>query len=74
MISRYTVFAPQLIELPAVLQCTCLALLIVALARPQTVDTQTNRSGEGIDIVIVFGHFGFYVGGGYVSRKQVDGR
>lgn len=43
----------QLIELPTVLQFACLALLIVALARPQTFDTQTNRSAEGIDIVIV---------------------
>ena len=43
----------RFIELPAVLQFICLALLVVALARPQTFNVQSNRSAEGIDIVIV---------------------
>ncbi len=43
----------RLSELPAVLQFAGLFMLILALARPQTVDTQVNRSAEGIDIVIV---------------------
>ncbi len=42
-----------LIELPALLQFASLFVLILALARPQIVDTQVNRSAEGIDIVIV---------------------
>ncbi|MDE0118869.1 MAG: VWA domain-containing protein [Bdellovibrionales bacterium] len=41
------------VELPAVLQFLSLLILILALARPQVVDTQVNRSAEGIDIVIV---------------------
>ena len=41
------------VELPAVLQFVSLLLLILALARPQMMDTQVNRSAEGIDIVIV---------------------
>ena len=43
----------RLVELPAVLQFIVLFLLILAVARPQTMDTQVNRSAEGIDIMIV---------------------
>ena len=43
----------SLIELPAVLQFISFFMLILALARPQTMETQVNRSAEGIDIVIV---------------------
>ena len=46
-------FRSRLVELPAVLQFASLFILILALARPQMVDTQLNRSAEGIDIVIV---------------------
>ncbi|MDE0517955.1 MAG: VWA domain-containing protein [Oligoflexia bacterium] len=46
-------FRSRWVELPAVLQFLSLLLLILALARPQAVDTQVNRSAEGIDIVIV---------------------
>ena len=43
----------RLAELPAVLQFIVLFIFILALARPQTMDTQVNRSAEGIDIIIV---------------------
>ena len=43
----------RLVELPAVLQFVVLFLLILALARPQEMDTQINRSAEGVDIMIV---------------------
>ena len=46
-------FRTQFIHLPAVLQFAGLFLLILALARPQAVDTYAKRSAEGIDIVIV---------------------
>ena len=43
----------RLVELPSLLQLVVLLLLILALARPQKMDTQIDRSAEGIDIVIV---------------------
>ena len=43
----------RLVELPAVLQFIVLFIVILALARPQEIDTQVNRSAEGIDIMIV---------------------
>ncbi len=43
----------QLSKLPALFQFLSLFVLILALARPQTIDTHVNRSAEGIDIVIV---------------------
>lgn len=43
----------RLTELPAVLQFIVLFILILSLARPQTMDTQVNRSADGIDIIIV---------------------
>ena len=43
----------QLFELPAVLQFIGLLFLIVALMRPQEVDTYVQRSAKGIDIMIV---------------------
>ncbi|RME80483.1 MAG: VWA domain-containing protein [Caldilineae bacterium] len=39
--------------LPAVLRLLALALIIVALARPQTVHSSQRLSGEGLDIVLV---------------------
>jgi Ca-activated chloride channel family protein len=39
--------------MPAVLQFVVLFIVILAVARPQKVDTQVNRSAEGIDIMIV---------------------
>ena len=46
-------FGSRLVELPAVLQFIVLFIVILALARPQKIDTQVNRSAEGIDIMIV---------------------
>ncbi len=43
----------RLVELPAVLQFVVLFIVILAVARPQKIDTQINRSAEGIDIMIV---------------------
>ena len=37
---------------PAVLRVLALAILIIALARPQSTDNWNNTSTEGIDIVI----------------------
>ena len=42
----------RLAFLPMLLKIMALALAIVALARPQTADTQIKRNVEGIDIVI----------------------
>ena len=42
----------RLRELPLYLQIIALALIVVALARPQKSDTKTKRNVEGIDIVI----------------------
>ena len=39
-------------HLPFVLRCIAVALLIVALARPQGVSSDTNSTTEGIDIVL----------------------
>ena len=39
-------------HLPFVLRCVAVALLIVALARPQGVSSDTNSTTEGIDIVL----------------------
>lgn len=39
-------------HLPFVLRCMAVALLIVALARPQSSESNTNRKTEGIDIVL----------------------
>ncbi len=39
-------------HLPFVLRCVAVALLIVAMARPQSVEIQTNVTTEGIDIVL----------------------
>ncbi|MBO4804890.1 MAG: VWA domain-containing protein [Paludibacteraceae bacterium] len=41
-----------ILHLPFVLRCVALALLIVALARPQTTNNKVNRNVEGIDIVM----------------------
>ncbi|MBP5458149.1 MAG: VWA domain-containing protein [Paludibacteraceae bacterium] len=41
-----------ILHLPFVLRCAALALLIVALARPQTTNNKVNRNVEGIDIVM----------------------
>lgn len=43
----------QLFELPVILQFIGLLFLIVALMRPQEVDTYVQRSAKGIDIMIV---------------------
>ena len=43
----------RLSGLPTLLNFLSLFILILALARPQTVNTHVNRSAEGIDIVIV---------------------
>ena len=43
----------RFMELPEILYLIMFLIMIVALARPQIMDTQTNRSAEGIDIVIV---------------------
>lgn len=43
----------RFIHLPVVLRLVALALLIIALARPQDFTTGTNVSAEGIDIAIV---------------------
>ncbi len=39
-------------HLPFVLRCMAVALMIVALARPRTVELESNTSSEGIDIVL----------------------
>ncbi len=39
-------------HLPFVLRCAAVALMILALARPRTVEVDTNTSSEGIDIVL----------------------
>ncbi len=39
-------------HLPFVLRCAAVALMIVALARPRTVEIDTHTSSEGIDIVL----------------------
>lgn len=39
-------------HLPFVLRCLAVALLIVALARPQSAESNSNSTTEGIDIVI----------------------
>lgn len=44
----------RLRHLPFVLRCLALALLIVALARPQQHFTENKTNGEGIDIVLCF--------------------
>ncbi|WP_337865008.1 VWA domain-containing protein [Ignavibacterium sp.] len=44
----------KLIHLPFILRLLTLALLIIALARPQDFTTGTNVNTEGIDIVMVF--------------------
>lgn len=41
-----------ILHLPFVLRLAALALLIVALARPQTTNNKVNRNVEGIDIVM----------------------
>lgn len=46
-------FRSRLAEFPAGLQFVVLFLIILALARPQKIDTHVNRSAEGIDIMIV---------------------
>ena len=43
----------RLSALPDFLHLVVLCLLILSLARPQSVDTYVNRSAEGIDIVLV---------------------
>lgn len=43
----------RLVVLPMVLRCLGLACAILALARPQRVDTQIKRNVEGIDIMLV---------------------
>lgn len=52
-ITFYKTIRVRLIELPAVLQFMALAILILALARPQIWKTKESRSAEGIDIMIV---------------------
>lgn len=44
----------RLRHLPIALRCIALALLIVALARPQQHFTENQTNGEGIDIVLCF--------------------
>ena len=39
-------------HLPFVLRCIAVALLIIAMARPQSTDNKSNTTTEGIDIVI----------------------
>jgi Ca-activated chloride channel family protein len=39
-------------HLPFVLQCTAVALLVIALARPQTSESGTEQTTQGIDIVL----------------------
>lgn len=39
-------------HVPFVLRCTAVSLLIVAMARPQSTDSKSNTTTEGIDIVI----------------------
>ena len=41
-----------LIHLPFVLECLAFVLLVVVLARPQSVDSWQNTSTEGIDIIV----------------------
>jgi len=43
----------RLRDLPVLLQGLALALVIVALARPQTADTKIKRNVEGLDIMLV---------------------
>lgn len=44
----------RLRHLPFALRCCAVALMVVALARPQSTNTQRNVSTEGIDIVLAF--------------------
>ncbi|MEX2218433.1 MAG: VWA domain-containing protein [Phycisphaerales bacterium] len=62
--------------LPAVLHLACLALLIVALARPQETSGQTRTSTEGIAMQLVIDRSGsmrepIEVGGRQVSRIEL---
>ncbi|MFN8353740.1 MAG: VWA domain-containing protein [Spirosomataceae bacterium] len=47
-----TSWVSYLRHLPAILMCIAITLLLVVLARPQKVSEQTDRSAEGIDIVL----------------------
>lgn len=45
-------FRTRLTHLPMVLRCICFALVVLALARPQTVNPWDKRQVEGIDIML----------------------
>lgn len=50
-------FAPRslrtrLVHLPMVLRCLCFALVVLALARPQTTNPWNKRQVEGIDVML----------------------
>ncbi len=44
--------------LPALFRLICLSLLVVALARPQAIDTQTSRTTEGVALQLVLDRSG----------------
>lgn len=44
----------SLLHVPFILRCLAIACLIVAMARPQLVNTQEQIEGEGIDMVLCF--------------------
>ncbi len=51
--TEHRAWRSRLKELPDILQLTVLFILILSLARPQSVDSHIDRSVEGIDIAIV---------------------
>ncbi|MFN8943741.1 MAG: vWA domain-containing protein, partial [Pseudobdellovibrionaceae bacterium] len=52
-IQSFATWRSKLGKLPVVLKLLALAFIILALARPQTSNTKSNKNVEGIDIVIV---------------------
>ena len=51
-IHRHKSFRQRLIHLPFVCRLACIALAIIALARPQTTDNWSSKNIEGIDIML----------------------
>ena len=51
-IHRHKAFRQRLIHLPFVCRLACIALAIIALARPQTTDNWSSKNIEGIDIML----------------------